>query len=207
MSEQLSNEIRKSVTFRELYKANRQEIHRKEKRHQNQDFRSKVNKVTLPNFDGSKKLTAHAWLQKLNTYLTLSPMTEEDALQFAILHLEDTTHDWWHQGLITQGHQNITSYEEFSQKLIKRFDRKHPQENFKKLTQLRQQGTIEDYIKEFQRIYVQVIGVDDECFTYLFIEGLKDSLKGLVSALKPSSLDDAFEMALRLDVSKTNKKS
>ena len=64
-------------------------------------------------------------------------MTEGDALQFAILHLEGTTHDWWHHGLVTQGHQNITSYEEFSQKLIKRFDRRHPQENFKKLTQIR----------------------------------------------------------------------
>lgn len=63
-------------------------------------------------------------------------MMEEDALQFAILHLEGTSHDWRHHGLITQGNQNITSYEEFSQKLIKRFDRKHPQENFKKLTQL-----------------------------------------------------------------------
>ena len=70
--------------------------------------------MTLLNFDGSEKLTACAWLQKLNTYLTLSSMTEEDALQFAILHLEGTTHDWWHHGLITQGHQNITSYEEFS---------------------------------------------------------------------------------------------
>ena len=147
-----------------------------------------------------KKLMARAWLQKLNTYFTLSPMMEEDSLQFTILHLEGTTHDWWNYGLITQGHQNITSYEEFSQKLIKRFDRKHPQENFKKLTQLRQQGTIEDYIKEFQRISIQFIGVDDECFTYLFIEGLKDSLKGILSALKPSSLDDAFEMALRLEV-------
>ena len=133
-------------------------------------------------------------------------MTEGDAIQFAILHLEGTTHDWWHHGLVTQGHQNITSYEEFSQKLVKRFDRRHPQENFKKITQIRQQGIVEDYIKEFQNISVQVTGVDDECSTYLFIEGLKYSLRGLVSALKPSSLDDAFEIALRLEVSATNNK-
>ena len=53
-------------------------------------------------------------------------MTEGDALQFTILHLEGTTHDWWHHGVITPGHQNITSYEQFSQKIIKRFDRRHP---------------------------------------------------------------------------------
>ena len=36
---------------------------------------------------------------------------------------------------------------------------------------------------------------------------MRDSLKGLVSSLKPSSLDDAFEIALRLEVSTTNNKS
>ena len=83
-------------------------------------------------------------------------MIEEDALQFVILHLEGTTHDWWHHGLVTQGHQNITSYEEFSQKLIKRFDRKHPQEDFRKLTQIKQQGSVEGYIAEFQKLSVRV---------------------------------------------------
>ena len=42
---------------------------------------------------------------------------------------------------------------------------------------------------------------------YLFIEGLRDSLKGLVSSLKHSSLDDAFEIELRLEVSTTNNNS
>ena len=132
----LEPEIRELVTFREFCEANRQETPRKGRRLQNQDLKSKINKVTLPNFDGSEKTTARAWLQKLNTYFTFSPMMEEDALQFAILHLEGTAHDWWHHGLITQGHQNVTSYEEFSQKLIKIFDRRYPQENFKKLAQI-----------------------------------------------------------------------
>ena len=89
------------------------------RRYVNKDLKHKVNKVILPNFDGSRKMIAHAWLQKLNTYFTLSPMIEEDALQFSILHLEGTTHEWWYNGLLSLGHQNINSYQEFSQKLIK----------------------------------------------------------------------------------------
>lgn len=166
-----------------------------------------MNKVTLPNFDGSEKITAHAWLQKLNTYFTLSPMTEEDAIQIAILHLEGLAHKWWHHGIHTQEHQNITSYEEFSQKLIKSFDRKHPQEDFKRLTQLKQQGTIESYITEFQRISVRVSGIEEDRLTYLFVERLKDSLTGLVSALNPISIEDAIEKALRLESSSASNKT
>ena len=54
----LEPKIRELVTFREFCEANMQETPRRERRHQNQDFRSKVNKVTLPNFDGSEKFTA-----------------------------------------------------------------------------------------------------------------------------------------------------
>ena len=59
----LEPEIRELITFREFCEANRKETHKKERSLQNQDFRSKVNKVTLPNFYGSKKFTERAWLQ------------------------------------------------------------------------------------------------------------------------------------------------
>ena len=78
-------------------------------------------------------MTAHAWLQKLNSYFTLSPMTKEDALQFFILHLEGIAHEWWHNGLPSLGHQHVTSYQECSQKLIKCFDQIEPEWYFKEL--------------------------------------------------------------------------
>ena len=53
-------------------------------------------------------------------------MTEEDALQFAIPHLEGIVHEWWHNGLLSLGHQHVTSYQEFSQNLIKWFDQIEP---------------------------------------------------------------------------------
>ena len=75
-------------------------------------------------FDGSGKMTAQAWISKLDTFLTLRPMAERDAIRYATLHLEGVAYDWWHHGLVSQDHAMIHSYEEFVDKLIARFDRK-----------------------------------------------------------------------------------
>ena len=48
----LELEIKELVTFREFCEANRKETPRRERRSQNQDLKRKINKVTLPNFDG-----------------------------------------------------------------------------------------------------------------------------------------------------------
>ena len=61
-------------------------------------------------------------------------MTEEDALQFAIVHLEGAVHDWGTHGRISLGHKDIKSYEEFSQKLMNRFDDKDSEWYFQELT-------------------------------------------------------------------------
>ena len=80
--------------------------------------------VTIPSFDGSSKMFASAWLQKLSVYFQLNPMVEEDALKMAILHVEGEASDWCFHGLRTLGHDQILYYEGFSNALMERFERK-----------------------------------------------------------------------------------
>ena len=77
-------------------------------------------------------------------------MIEEDALQFAIVHLEGASHDWWTLGCILLGHKDVKSYEEFSQKLMNMFHDKDIEWYFQELTQLKQTRTVEDYARKFQ---------------------------------------------------------
>jgi hypothetical protein len=115
----------------------------------NLDFIRKVGKLTIPSFDGSSKCTARAWVQKLDTYYKLNQMTETEAISFATLHLEGEAHEWWHHGLVTLGHSHITSYREFTERLMDRFDRRDPEIHFRDLAQLRQTGTTEAFITSF----------------------------------------------------------
>jgi hypothetical protein len=50
------------------------------------------------------KMTAQAWVQKLDTYLQLNPMREMEAIKFATMYLDGKAHDWWYHGLTTLSH-------------------------------------------------------------------------------------------------------
>ena len=152
----------------------------------------KAGKIEIPYFDGSAKMTAQAWVQKLDTYLQRNPMREMDAIKFATMYLEGKAHDWWYHGLTTLGHNQITSYTELTQRLIGRFDQGDPKLPSRELTQLKQTGSPEVYIEEFQRLAVMVQDVSQERLMMLFREGLMEPLRGWVKAFKPTNLHDAI---------------
>ena len=99
----------------------------------NLDFIQKVGKITIPYFNGLSKYTARAWVQNLYMYYKLNQMTEIKAINFATLHLEGEAHKWWYHGLVTLGHSRITSYREFTDRLMDRFDMKDPEIHFRDL--------------------------------------------------------------------------
>ena len=92
-----------------------------------------MGKLTIPSFDGSSKSTSRAWVEKLDTYFQLNQMIEVDVIKLAMLHLDGEAHQWWYHGLVTLGHSSITSYLDFTQWLIERFDRKDPEIHFREL--------------------------------------------------------------------------
>ena len=63
-----------------------------------------TNKLVLPTFDGSGKITALAWIHKVDTFLSLKTMTKFEALKYATLHVDGVAHDWWTHGMITLQH-------------------------------------------------------------------------------------------------------
>lgn len=87
----LDPKVRRSIPFTTYCEVVKND-HRGRNNRPNKDIQSKIGKLSIPNFDGSGKITAHAWLQKLETYLTLCPVTKKDAITFAILQLEGGGH-------------------------------------------------------------------------------------------------------------------
>jgi hypothetical protein len=55
-------------------------------------------------------------------------MTELEAISFATLHFDGEAHEWWYHGLVTLGHNHITSYLEFTERLMERFDMRDPKQ-------------------------------------------------------------------------------
>ena len=61
-----------------------------------------------------------------------------EAINIAALHFEGEAHNWWFHGLSTLGHNNVTTYVEFTRILVERFDRKDPEAPFISLEKLKQ---------------------------------------------------------------------
>ena len=102
-------------------------------RGQNNELKHATGKLTLTTFDGSSKMTVQAWIHKLDTFLALRPMTEVEAIKYAMLHLEGAAHDWWYHGMVTLQHNQVTSYQDFVDRLVERFDKKDPEVYFREL--------------------------------------------------------------------------
>jgi hypothetical protein len=75
-----------------------------------------------------------------------------------------------------------------------RFDRRDPELCFMELAKLRQSGTTNAYISEFERVAVMVTDVSEHKLVMLFIEGLSEPLRGWVKAFKLGSLQDIITM-------------
>ena len=116
----------------------------------------------------------------MDTYFQLNTMAERDAIKLAALHIDGEAIDWWFHGMKTLGHDQVVTYEEFTKKLTKRFDRRDPDISFRDLAHIRQVGTLEAYISEFQNVVVMVTNISESRLILLFTEGLDEPLKGLV---------------------------
>ena len=106
----------------------------------------------LPTFDGTPKCTAKSWVEMLDTYFQLNKVSEIEAIKIVALHLEGEAQDWLFHGIATLGHHHITSYSSFTKKLVERFDPRDPEAHFAKLTKLKQEGDLEDYIVEYLQL-------------------------------------------------------
>jgi hypothetical protein len=93
------------------------------------------------------------------------------------------------------GHVGVTSYLDFTQRLIKRFDTKDREIHFREIAQLKQTSSLEAYISQFQRVDVMVSDISEVLLVMLFVEGLMETLWGWVKAYKPTSLQDVVSRA------------
>lgn len=89
---------------------------------QNLESQLTIGRMYFPTYDGSAKCTAQTWVETLDTYFQLNRMTEVEAIKMATLHLEGEAHEWWLHFFSTLGHASMTSYEDFTRRVVEHFD-------------------------------------------------------------------------------------
>jgi len=115
-------------------------------------------------------------------------MREMDAIRFSSLHLYGITYEWWYNGFTILGHNKVFIFEEFFQRVLDRFEKKDEEEYFRDMATLQQITTMGSYVEEFQRILIMILDVSVKRIAFLFMEVLKEPLKGLVKVFDPPNL-------------------
>ena len=64
-----------------------------------------------------------------------------------------------------------------------------------------------EFSREFERLSTMVPEILQWRLTYLFIDGLKESIKSVVGAHEPKRLEDAIEKVLKFDTHQVNHRS
>lgn len=108
--------------------------------------------------------------------------------------------------MVTMRHGQITSYVEFTERLIERFDTKDPELHFKELAQFKQWGSVDVYISKFQRSAVLVTDISERRLVVLFMDSLSDPLRGWVKGHDPLTLQEAIKKAKDLAPSSFKRK-
>ena len=150
--------------------------HRGHRHYHDGDSHRASSRFHCPTFDGSSNNSTKSWVEKLDIYFQLNQMSETETIKVATLHLDGEAQDWWFHGMVTLGHSTVTTYAQFTRRLMERFDRRDPEQHFVELTKLKQTGSPETYIADFLRVSVMVPDVSMTQMIYMFVEGLTEPL-------------------------------
>jgi hypothetical protein len=93
-----------------------------------------------------------------------------------------------------------TTWEDFCAQLLSRFAREEHEMLLRRLFQIRQTSSINEYIEAFIALVDQLKAYgkhpDPLYYTQRFIDGLRDEIKAIVLVQRPSSLDTTCVLSL-----------
>lgn len=145
--------------------------------------------IQLPSFDGSDLI---GWLARANQQFKLHHATPESKVSTAVVAMEESALYWitW----LCSRKPGLT-WEEFSQALVARFDTRFKGNPFERLADIKQSGSVDDYVNLFFQLASQVLGLSDEHYLGYFMKGLKDSIRSSLCLLRPGDLETAMELS------------
>lgn len=149
-------------------------------------------KIEPPRFSGEG---VNLWIKKVQKYYNHNFTTLADRLYLAEFLLDYAAAEWFS---FWESSSEGCGWEDYLMDIKRRFDPDLNEDHVGRLAALRQIGSLEDYLAEFEPLLRKVSNVGDSTLTSLFIAGLASSLKHELLTRRPSSLSDAIALAQQL---------
>nr|XP_012568866.2 uncharacterized protein LOC105851738 [Cicer arietinum] len=160
-----------------------EEVHRREK----------WQKLEIPIFAGED---AFGWTHRLERYFLLKEVTEEEKMQATVMALEGKALSWYHWWEKCNPNPN---WEGFKIAVVRRFQPSMVQNPFEQLLSLKQTGTVDEYVENFEKYVGAMRTIDQEFVRGIFLNGLKQELQAEVKLYELNSLSEMIQKVILIE--------
>ena len=147
-------------------------------------------KLEIPVFVGED---AFGWTHKLERYFNLKGVTDEERMQATMVALEGKAlswFQWWERCNPTP------TWEGFKLAVIRRFHPSMIQNPFELLLSLKQIGTVEEFVDEFEKYVGALKEIDQDFARGIFLNGLKEEIQVEVRLYELTTLSAVIQKAI-----------
>lgn len=157
--------------------------------HVNGESRLAGKKVKLPVFEGDDPV---AWITRAEIYFDVQNTADEMRVKLARLNMEGSTIHWFN--LLLETEDDLT-WEKLKKALIARYGGRRLENPFEELSNLRQIGSVEEFVESFELLSSQVGRLPEEQYLGYFMSGLKPQIRRRVRTLNPVTRMQMMRMA------------
>ncbi|KAD2393740.1 hypothetical protein E3N88_40717 [Mikania micrantha] len=153
---------------------------------------NRFTKIDFPKFNGEN---IEGWLCKVEHFFVIDSTPDNLKVRYAIVHLEDIAL-LWHQSFVQSRGGSIEgmSWGEYKGFINSRFAEVLGQDAMGALANLKQQGTLRDFCKQFDLALTKVT-ICDEYAVSLFLRAVKPEIGYPLRLLRPRNLPEAYLLA------------
>jgi Retroviral aspartyl protease/Ty3 transposon capsid-like protein len=171
------------------------------------EFLRRDNRVILPrsdcpSFNGGNPIE---WLRKCTSFFEIHQIPPPYRTHLATMQFKELTSEWYDGFLIDH---EPPDWEGLVQLVNVRFKRITAKNTMEELKALNQTGTVEEYWIQFERVRSRILldgrRFSERDFIDTFVSGLKGEIKPFVQVFKPSTLEEALEYALQMEMTSDN---
>ncbi|XP_042051538.1 uncharacterized protein LOC121796828 [Salvia splendens] len=145
----------------------------------------------FPKFDGDGY---EGWMMQAEYFFQVAKVPEEEKVRVAAIHLEGKALQW-HRGFESlHGDMAYADWSCYSSSLAARFGAHAYEDPLADLRNLKQKGTLQDYMDTFDELYPRAGIREDQALSF-FLSGLIDELQMPVRMFRPKALSEAYSLA------------
>ncbi|XP_057458944.1 uncharacterized protein LOC130749580 [Lotus japonicus] len=137
-----------------------------------------------------------SWTQKLERYFALREVIEEERMQATMVALEGRAlswFQWWERC------NPSPSWEAFKLAVVRRFQPSMVQNPFELLLSLKQVGSVDEYVEEFEKYVGALKEIDHDFVRGIFLNGLKEEIKAEVRLFELNTLVEVIQKSLLIE--------